>query len=120
MDMVFLLLIFFMVTSHFDVSSGVAIQLPKVAGKTIDEKREKVTLVIDKSGQMHLKGMKLDIKTLGKEIQGVVREKGLVVLVLQADKDVPHGIVVEAMDAAKAAGVQTILIAAQWRPQKVL
>jgi biopolymer transport protein ExbD len=120
MDMVFLLLIFFMVTSHFDVASGVPIQLPKIAGKTFDEKREKVTVVIDKSGHVYLRGNRLDMKALGDTLKGIVKEKGLISLVLQADKDVPHGIVVEAMDVAKTSGVQTIIIAAQWRPKRLL
>ncbi len=120
MDMVFLLLIFFMVTSHFDVASGVPIQLPKVAQKTFDEKKEKVTVVIDKSGQLYLKGEKLDMEGLSRALRATVQEKGLVSLVLQADREVPHGVVVETMDTAKASGVHTIIIAAQWRPKRLL
>jgi biopolymer transport protein ExbD len=119
-DMVFLLLIFFLVTYHFDLASGVPIQLPRVAGKSFDEAREKVTLLIDKSGQFYLKGSKLDLAGLRSELKGVVRKEGQISLVLQADKDVPHGTVVEAMDAAKTAGVRTIIIAALWRPERVL
>ncbi len=119
-DMVFLLLIFFMVTSQFDVASGVPIQLPRVAAKTFVENTEKVKVVIDKAGQIFLRGAKLDMAGLEKELRAILQEKGLVSLVLQADRSVPHGIVVEAMDIAKAAGVHTIIIAAQWRPQKVL
>jgi biopolymer transport protein ExbD len=119
-DMVFLLLIFFMVTSQFDVASGVPIQLPRVATKTFDENTEKVKVIIDRAGQIFLRGAKLDMAGLEKELRAILQEKGLVSLVLQADRSVPHGIVVEAMDIAKAAGVHTIIIAAQWRPQKVL
>ena len=119
-DMVFLLLIFFLVTYHFDLASGVPIQLPKVAGKSFDEVREKVTVLIDKTGQFYLKGSRLDLPALRAELKAIVQREGMVSLVLQADKDVPHGVVVEAMDAAKIAGVRTIIIAAQWRPEKVL
>lgn len=119
-DMVFLLLVFFLVTYHFDLASGVPIQLPKVAAKNFDEVREKVTVLIDKSGQLYLKGSKLDLSALRTELKGIVQKEGLVSLVLQADKDVPHGIVVEAMDAAKTAGIRTIIIAAQWRPERLL
>jgi biopolymer transport protein ExbD len=47
-----------------------------------------------------------------------VREKGNLQLILQADQDVKHGRVVEAMDVAKSVGVQSIVIAAQWKAQK--
>lgn len=93
--------------------------MPKVAGKSFDETREKVTVLIDKSGQFYLKGSKLDLSALRAGLKGIVQKEGLVSLVLQADKDVPHGIVVEVMDAAKTAGVRTIIIAAQWRPEKL-
>lgn len=119
-DMVFLLLIFFMVTSRFDVASGVSIQLPKVATRTFDERKDKITLIIDRPGHLYLKGAKTEMNELGKRLRSVVEEKGLINLVLQADKDVPHGIVVEAMDIAKTAGVHSIIIAAQWKAQKVL
>jgi biopolymer transport protein ExbD len=118
--MVFLLLIFFMVTSQFDVASGVPIQLPRVAAKTSDENTEKIKVVIDKAGQIFLKGVKLDMNGLEKALRTLLQEKGLFSLVIQADRDVSHGIVVETMDTAKAAGVHAIIIAAQWRPQKVL
>lgn len=119
-DMVFLLLVFFLVTYHFDLASGVPIQLPKVAAKNFDEVREKVTVLIDRSGQLYLKGSKLDLPALRAELKGIVQKEGAVSLVLQADKEVSHGIVVEVMDAAKTSGVRTIIIAAQWRPEKLL
>ena len=117
-DIVFLLLIFFMVTSHFDVASGVRIQLPKVAKKIYNEKTDKITLVIDKSGQIYIKGKKIDMKALSIRLQNISKEKGLLHLILHADKDVRHGKVVQIMDLAKTAGVHSIIIAAGWKPEK--
>lgn len=119
-DIVFLLLIFFMVTSHFDVSSGVRIRLPKVTQKIFNEKKNKITLVMSESGLSYLEGEKVDMTALEQRLKALVLERGLVHLVLQADKEVRHGFVVQAMDIAKGAGVQSIIIAAQWKPQKVL
>ena len=118
-DIVFLLLIFFMVTSHFDVASGVRIRLPKVAMRIFDQDENKVVLVIDKSGQTYLKGKRLDIKTLKKTLETLVNEKGAFQVILQADKDVRHGRVVQIMDIAKGAGARAIVIAARWKPEKV-
>ena len=118
-DIVFLLLIFFMVTSHFDVASGVRIELPKVAGTTHDQRESKVTIIIDKDGQSYLEGEKIDMKGLGERLRTLVQEKNEVHLVLQADKDSRHGVVVQAMDVAKTAGVRSIVIAAQWKAEKV-
>jgi biopolymer transport protein ExbD len=119
-DVVFLLLIFFMVTSHFDVASGVRIRLPQVAKMIYDQHENKVTVVIDRSGQAYLEGKKTDMKTLMARLEALVQEDNLYQVVLQADKDVKHGAVVEAMDVAKRAGVRSIVIAAHWKSDKVL
>jgi biopolymer transport protein ExbD len=119
-DIVFLLLIFFMVTSHFDVASGVRIRLPKVAQKLYSGQDNRITLVISKSGRTYLEGREIDSKALDKRLRELVDEKDLVHLVLQADKDVRHGLVVQTMDLAKGAGVHSIIIAANWKSDKVL
>ena len=117
-DIVFLLLIFFMVTSHFDVASGVRIRLPKVTKKIFNQEKNKIALVIDKSGRIYLKGKKVDVKALQKRLQNLVKKNAPVYLILQADKDVRHGRVVQIMDLAKRAGVHSIIIAARWMSEK--
>ena len=116
-DIIFLLLIFFMVTSHFDVASGVRIKLPKVDRKIFNHEENKIILVIDKSGQTYLEGNKVDMETLKQSLVTFVHEKGIIQVILQADKDVAHGRVVEIMDLAKTTGADSIIIAAQWKPE---
>jgi biopolymer transport protein ExbD len=118
-DIVFLLLIFFMLTSHFQVASGVSIKLPKVTQKSLQKDGEKITLIIDKEGRTYLKGEKVALENLIPKLKTMVEEEGLVHLLLQADKDVTHGRVVQVMDLAKKAGVLSIIIAANWEPEKV-
>ncbi|MBN1847421.1 MAG: biopolymer transporter ExbD [Deltaproteobacteria bacterium] len=120
-DIVFLLLIFFMVTSHFDMASGVQISLPEVAQRLIhEEKKTRVTLVVDKSSEVYLEGQKVEIKDLREKLIRHVQGKEILHLVLQADKEVSHGKVVEIMDLAKSAGIQSIIIAAKWKPEKMI
>ncbi|MFH0845322.1 MAG: biopolymer transporter ExbD [Pseudomonadota bacterium] len=119
-DIVFLLLIFFMVTSHFDVVSNVPVRLPKVTKKLYDVKADKVILAVDGQGRAFIGGQMLDMGSLQKKLEEIKKEKGPFHLILQADKDVRHGRVVEIMDAAKTAGVDSILIAARWRSEKIL
>lgn len=118
-DIVFLLLIFFMLTSHFHVASGVSIKLPKVMQKSLKKEGEKITLMIDKEGRTYFKGEKVELKDLVQRLRNTVEEEGLVHLLLQADKDVTHGKVVQVMDLAKKAGVLSVIIAANWEPEKV-
>ncbi len=117
-DIVFLLLIFFMVTSHFDVASGVRISLPKVAKRILNQEKNRITLVIDKSGQTYIEGEKVDMKALKERLKGLVREQRIFQVVIQADKDVRHGTVVQIMDFAKTAGAHSIVIAARWKPEE--
>ena len=119
-DIVLNLLIFFAVTMQFDISSGVRIRLPAVSTTFQEEQGNKIKVLIDASGQIYLEGSRLDIKELGEKLKKIVKEKKSVQLVLQADKDTKHGVVVQAMDAAKSAGVQSVVIAAQWKSDKVL
>jgi biopolymer transport protein ExbD len=107
-----------MVTSHFDVASGVRISLPKVAKRILNQEKTRITLVIDKSGHTYLEGKRIDMKTLQDRLRKLVKEKGIFQVILQADKDVSHGKVVQIMDLAKTAGAHSIIIAARWKPEK--
>jgi biopolymer transport protein ExbD len=119
-DIVLNLLIFFAVTTQFDIASGVRIRLPAVSSIIQEEQDGKINMLIDASGQIHLEGNRIDLKDLGERLKTIVKEKKAVQLVLQADKDTKHGLVVQAMDVAKSSGVQSIIIAAQWKSDKVL
>jgi biopolymer transport protein ExbD len=119
-DIVFLIIIFLMVTSHFRVASGVPIRLPKVTQNAYERKSQDIIVTIDREGRLYLKGEKIDLKELGPKLQDFVEKGEVVQLVLQADKDVKHGRVVQVMDLAKSAGISSIVIAANWDPKKVL
>jgi biopolymer transport protein ExbD len=114
-DIVLVCLIFFMITYHFDIVSGARIDLPKVVNKNLEEGADKITLVISKSAEIYIGGKKYDQKTLTKELESLIKEKGVLRVILQADKDVAHGKVVEIMDIAKGAGINSIIIAAKWK-----
>ncbi len=118
-DIVLVCLIFFMITYHFDIVSGARIDLPKVINKNMEEETDRITLIITKSAEIYLRGKKFDQKSLEKELQSLVKEKGILSVILQADKDVSHGNVVEIMDIAKSAGIDSIIIAARWKAKKL-
>jgi len=90
-DIVLNLLIFFAVTSQFDIASGVRIKLPQVP-RSLRAGGEQSTVVIDSAGQAYFEGQKIDMKHLEQRLKSLVHEKGNLQLVLQADKDVKHGL----------------------------
>jgi len=117
-DIVFLLLIFFMLTSHFETISGIDISLPDILEKGPDRSADNIVLALDRTGNCYLQGEKVTLKNLYLRLKEMSKEKRIG-LMLKADKDVRHGLVVSIMDLAKDAGVSSIIIAAQWKPEKV-
>jgi biopolymer transport protein ExbD len=98
-DMVFILLIFFIVTTVFVEESGFGVDRPNPVAEPEeqDEDKESVKLTVDKNNQIFYNGEKID--------RGSIRPK--VSQVLQADKDAP--VVVEAQDAALAGLVVMVM-----------
>ncbi|MBN1904986.1 MAG: biopolymer transporter ExbD [Deltaproteobacteria bacterium] len=120
-DIVFLLLIFFMVTSHYDIAAGVQIKLPKITKKAPDPDAEnRVIITVDKDAAIYIEGEKIDISALEQRLNKEIKERGVLDLVLQADMDVSHGNVVRIMDIAKNAGINSIVIAARWRSKDLM
>ncbi len=117
-DVVFLLLIFFMLTSHFEIASGVRIRLPKVTQKVYESDEFKTTVLIDKRGAIYFDGKNIGLKGLKTKLEKLVEQNGIVHLILQADKNVKHGRVVDVMDIAKASGIRSIIIAARWKARE--
>jgi len=113
-DIVFLLLIFFMVTSHFDLASGVKLQLPKMSTRLDENPQQETSVLIDRDGNAYLEGEKITPQDLKETLGSMVTEKGLVRIVLQADREALHGKVMHVIDTARSAGVRSVIIAAGW------
>ncbi len=101
-DVVFLLLIFFMVSTSFALIRGIKVDLPTTT--TPQEKIEQnIVISVTKEGKIYLGKRQISktelVKTLKRQIG---KKKSLVVI--NADKDTRHGMVVEVMDLAKQGG----------------
>lgn len=109
-DVVFQLLIFFMVTTVFAVQSGLKVDLPQAA--TSDAPPEKdLTVTISEEGEMDLNGTLVTIDELEEELRIQKNIFGSKVLIIKADRKSMHGIVVEVMDKAKIVGIDELAIA---------
>jgi biopolymer transport protein ExbD len=119
-DVVFLLLIFFLLTYHFDVASGLPIRLPGIARRAYDDEKQKIVLVVDRENRLYLKGEQIAPRDLEGRLKQLLAREGPSHLLLQADREVKHGLVVQVMDIAKTAGVHSVVIAANWEPERAL
>ena len=111
-DIVFLLLIFFMLTSAFIIEPGIKIRLPKTRTAEI-ESRKKIFITVDENKNIYLNKRKVALEKLERELALTVAGKRDEILVLRADKAVPHGLVVEVLDTARLAGVERLAIASE-------
>ena len=117
-DIVFLLLIFFMLTSHIEIIPGIDIVLPDITERGSDTSTETMVVALDREGHYYLNKERIELKELFRRFKETAQPEKTG-LILQADRDVKHGQVVRVMDLAKNAGISTIVIAAQWEPEKI-
>ncbi len=110
-DVVFLLLIFFMLTSTFIVAPGLKIKLPKARTKEIQREKREVSIAITRDGTIYYEGRKVDLKELEKELRKFSKRGLNPLIVIKADERTYHGRVVEVMDTAKQAGLSRFAIA---------
>ena len=113
---VFLLLIFFMVTTTFTQETRLLISLPEAGGETVDAEPESLELTIDKEGNYALNGQSLinrDIKTIMAALKDASAGNRDLPVVITADAESSHQAVVTAMDAAGKLGFNQLQIATQ-------
>ena len=107
-DVLFLLLIFFMVSSTFRENPAINVTLPKA--KTAElTKTEETVVTIDKEGKLYLNADEIVPEELHRGLTGVFMQKGETNLVLQADENVPYKIVIFVMDIARDIGFNSIV-----------
>lgn len=117
-DVVFLLLLFFVVTSTFLERPGLDLTLP-AASPTEVARRDEVTVELDADGATWLDGERLEPAALEGSIADALAAAGTERVVLEADERVPHGRVVEAMDAARRAGATGLVVATRPKEEPV-
>ncbi len=108
-DLLFLLLIFFVVSTTFLEQPGIKLELPHAKSAVISEQKD-YTLFVDKAGKMYLNDEEVSTGNLEAKLKAVLPNMKEAALILKADQDVAHGIVVRVMDIAKQSGVKKLII----------
>ena len=114
-DVVFLLLIFFMISTTFVESPGISIKLPEASSQTIEREPKEIKVYLSKEGDIYHRDQKIsldDFKGLLAESQS---EAELTTVLLLADQESRHGKVVTLMDLARDAGFVKLAIATEQR-----
>ncbi|TKF52117.1 biopolymer transporter ExbD [Vibrio lentus] len=114
LDIVFIMLIFFIVTSSFVRESGVEVNRPQ-ASNVVSQKDAGIFVAITSANDIFIDKRVVDVERVQATLEHLLLEQPDASLVIQADEHAYNGIVVKVMDAAKGAGVKNIALAAEKR-----
>ena len=112
LDVVFIMLIFFIVTASFVKESGIDVNRPD-AQTAVKKQRASILIAISEEGEIWIKKRRVDIRQVRPNVEKMLAENPQGSVVIQADKESKNGLFVQVMDAARAAGAYNIAIAAE-------
>jgi len=111
-DVVLLLLIFFMISTTFVTQPGIRVNLPKASSKVKNVAQESNTIVITADNMIYMNRKEIsDFGELRSLLVNLKKEQSGDLIIVKADEAVAHGIVVRVMDIAKTSGFSRIAIA---------
>tara|TARA_B110000093_G_scaffold67608_1_gene73505 strand:+ start:315 stop:671 length:357 start_codon:yes stop_codon:yes gene_type:complete len=111
-DMVFILLIFFIVTTSFVNETGVDVNRPS-AETAVNKELANIMVAITSSGQINIGGRVIDRRAVRANIERLHAENPEGSVIIIADKDAKTGLLIEVMDQARLAGIANVSIAAE-------
>jgi biopolymer transport protein TolR len=106
-DVMLVLLVIFMVTAPM-LQTGIDVNLPRVAAKSVDVAEEKVVLTINAAREIFINRRPLNISELGAKLQSIFAQRIDREVYMRADRSVPYGYVVEVMAEVRKAGVEKL------------
>ena len=111
-DIVFIMLIFFIVTASFVKEAGIEVNRP---GAVTAERKEKASILIAiaENGEIWIDKRAVDVRAVRANIERLRAENPQGGVVIQADKNSKNGLLVKVMDAARLAGVENVSLAAE-------
>ncbi len=111
-DIVFLLLVYFLLTTNFMVDEGIKIKLPQ-AQAAVPQTQQEITVYVDKEGRSFLIDQEISLDLLFKRLKEMIGEQEDRLVVVKADRSVILNKVVKVMDVAKSAGAGRLCLATE-------
>jgi biopolymer transport protein TolR len=106
-DVMLVLLIIFMVTAPMMVQ-GLDVALPQVTAKPLETKEEQLMITVNKDQQVFINDFQVTLDTLQDKLSKIIQGRTNPEVYLKADRDVPYGMVAQAMAQIKDAGVDKL------------
>jgi len=115
-DVVFLLLIFFMVSTTFKHESEINITLPSASNKTVSQKPDAINIGLDLKGNIYVDGKKLnnsEFKTIKSALLDRIKKSEKPPVIISADTNVKYQSVIYLLDTLRQLGLVKITYATQ-------
>jgi biopolymer transport protein ExbD len=120
-DVVFLLLIFFMVSTTFVKESEIDVTLPQASAELRDDPIDRIQMVIDRNGGVFVNEQALvnaKVETIRQALTAARGDANDPVVIISADAAAAHQNVIDAMDAARQAGLYRVTFPTRMRAQE--
>ncbi|MEY2973130.1 MAG: ExbD/TolR family protein [Gammaproteobacteria bacterium] len=111
LDIVFIMLIFFIVTTSFIKETGIEVNRPNAATAVRDE-RGNILIAITANDEIWIDKRRIELRAVRANVERLKAENPEGSVIIQADKESKNGLLVETMDQVRLAGVQNVSIAA--------
>ena len=111
LDVVFIMLIFFIVTSTFIKESGVEVNRPQ-ADTASSQENANILIAVTADGESWMDKQAVDVRSVRSHVERLRQEHPEGIVVVQADQEARTGLVVQVMDQARLAGVPDVALAA--------
>ncbi len=110
-DMIFILLIFFLVTTNFVRETGVDINRPVATTATLKEKSS-ILIAVTKDNRIFMDKREIDLRAVRANVERALAENPEASVIIVADRDSRTGFVIRVMDECKLAGAKNVSLAA--------
>lgn len=114
-DMVFILLIFFLVTSSFTKEAGIEVSRPE-AQSAKQQDHASIIIAVSENGEIWLDGRQIDVRSVRPNIERMHSQNPEGSIIIMSDKDSRLGITVQVLDQVRLAGVSNVAIATSKAP----
>ncbi|HAD30510.1 MULTISPECIES: ExbD/TolR family protein [Methylophaga] len=111
-DMVFILLIFFIVTTSFVKETGVDVNRPS-AKTAVEKERANILISIRENDEIWMDQRQIDRRAVRANVERMYAENPEGSVIILADEEAKTGLLIEVMDQARLAGVANVSIAAE-------
>ncbi len=109
-DVVFLIIIFFMLSTTFIVLPGIEIELPRASSEKVELEKEEIVLTVDKAGHIYIDDRSVTPEALRAHLTMTHRIDPIRLVVLKGDRGADYGRVIDVLSQIRDCGLNRIAI----------